>query len=658
MEFTMFEKSESSVRRTSKRQLERSLSRKDISMRFAGGIVALFALICILLITGCGGTTEPTVTFAVEANTDYPPVSEPLTWYPDADGDGYVDLFTPILASEQPDGYFPCSDETCADCDDSDPDVYDTCEEYTCQETSWYLDADGDGYVDPLTSITACDQPAGYLPCLTTNCEDCDDSNPDVHDTCGGAVEETCQATTWYPDADGDGFGDPANSIDECEQPVGYVAAGTDCDDNDPVVGEECFQSISDGNDYDLDRDGILDSLETYLMNEFAPIVWLYSTDPYRPASVEWLFQRDDAALVDGARNILFKPIEDGANLLGFENYGADLLIDMIETPGPNSIYLGDMTSAPYYVTVARDIANRKFAINYWFFYTYNGCGYDGAGVKYCNWTHEGDWEHITLFVEQKPDETYGGLLVNFYYHGIQASYSWKDVHKGVDNEANRVLAFSALYTHATYYQWGKHDTCVKKDALGTCWVKRRDYTNNGFAWDPLKGIITDNAGAIAYQMDLPQGGIINVGQRPLTYSRDYFDPSMGAPMPSMEWILFEGRWGADGNDPPGPGTPDFQWYKDQPGNPPAVWKAPDQQAETGVPTTFDLGRIIFFGAAPISIQVDWGDGSTSNLLSGSSASNIQSEHTYTAPGDYFVEVIAVEKGLWGGNVFKVTVSP
>ncbi|MDX9752073.1 MAG: hypothetical protein RBT71_13420, partial [Flavobacteriales bacterium] len=48
---------------------------------------------------------------------------------------------------------------------------------------------------------------------------------------------------TWYADADGDGYGDPATTATACAQPAGHVANGDDCDDTDPAitaVGQAC----------------------------------------------------------------------------------------------------------------------------------------------------------------------------------------------------------------------------------------------------------------------------------------------------------------------------------------------------------------------------------------------------------------------------------
>jgi hypothetical protein len=139
----------------------------------------------------------------------------------------------------------------------------------------------------------------------------------------------------------------------------------------------------------------------------------------------------------------------------------------------------------------------------------------------------------------------------------------------------------------------------------------------------------------------------------------------MGVPMPGQEWILFQGNWGVDGDTPPGPGTPAFVWFDDRPVNPPAVWKVPDQVASVGVPTTFEIGKVLFYQSPwpeVMTIEIDWGDGIITEydgplpcLLCNK---DLTEEHTYTAPGDYLVNVTVIGDDLWGGNVFKVTVSP
>jgi hypothetical protein len=60
-----------------------------------------------------------------------------------------------------------------------------------CEETQWYLDADGDGRGDPLATTIACDPPPGYVP-FGDDCDDGDASRSPAADEICDAVDTDC----------------------------------------------------------------------------------------------------------------------------------------------------------------------------------------------------------------------------------------------------------------------------------------------------------------------------------------------------------------------------------------------------------------------------------------------------------------------------------
>ncbi|MEP7111369.1 MAG: choice-of-anchor tandem repeat GloVer-containing protein [Ferruginibacter sp.] len=107
-----------------------------------------------------------------------------------------------------------------------------------CAKTTFYRDADGDGYGNPNISIKACIQPKGYV----TNKADCDDYNKTIHGP-----------TTYYRDVDGDGFGNPNAPNCACKPIplVGYVTNKTDCDDyNKTIHGPTTYYRDADGDGF------------------------------------------------------------------------------------------------------------------------------------------------------------------------------------------------------------------------------------------------------------------------------------------------------------------------------------------------------------------------------------------------------------------------
>ena len=245
--------------------------------------------------------------------------SDATIWYTDADGDGYGDPASEVVACEAPEGavasgddcddadaaYHPGADESdCSDahdynCDgsvayaDNDADGYAACEE--CDDadatqypgaievcngedddcnglsddgavdaTIWYADTDGDSFGDVTSTTTACDAPTGSVA-DSTDCDDDDGAvNPaateacnSIDDDCDGDVDEAGATgeTAWYDDGDSDGFG-AGTATTSCDAPAGSVANNTDCDDIDALVNRDATEAC---NGYDDNCDGTID---------------------------------------------------------------------------------------------------------------------------------------------------------------------------------------------------------------------------------------------------------------------------------------------------------------------------------------------------------------------------------------------------------------
>jgi len=209
------------------------------------------------------------------------------TWYLDYDGDGYGAESWPLASCDQPSGYVDNAD----DCDDTEASAYpggvEVCdgadndcngevdEDSALDASVWYRDFDGDGFGDADSPTEACDVPSGYV----NDDEDCDDTNDEVNpdateicdeidndcdgdtDDADGTVTET---STWYADADGDGYGNALYTTEACDNPAGHSFSNEDCDDTNsdanPGATEVWYDGVDgdcdEANDYDADGDG------------------------------------------------------------------------------------------------------------------------------------------------------------------------------------------------------------------------------------------------------------------------------------------------------------------------------------------------------------------------------------------------------------------
>ena len=186
----------------------------------------------------------------------------------DADGDGHT-------ASS-------CGGD---DCDDNDamrfPGRTEVCDSTNHDEdcdtnTFGFRDNDGDGFA----STTCCNLMPGADGGTTPFCgTDCNDNNPNVHpgqaeacnnidDNCNDQIDDNVTSQNFYPDCDGDGFGDPAGTpVMSCSAPstaptctspatgATWVANSTDCDDHNTIRHPGAPEVCDPGTDVDEDCD-------------------------------------------------------------------------------------------------------------------------------------------------------------------------------------------------------------------------------------------------------------------------------------------------------------------------------------------------------------------------------------------------------------------
>ncbi|MFT6706851.1 MAG: cephalosporin-C deacetylase-like acetyl esterase [Flavobacteriales bacterium] len=184
------------------------------------------------------------------------------------------------ITDEDNDGYTNVE----GDCDDTDPAINpgateicdgidNNCDGITDVDapggSAWYADIDMDGFGDANNSMISCLQPLGFIADDT----DCDDNNVNVNpdaieicdgldNNCNGIIDDNVVYTDYYPDADGDGYGDAnADPTSYCVAPPDSVINNLDCDDSLPMVNpgmdEICEDGLDNNCNGEIDEDNI-----------------------------------------------------------------------------------------------------------------------------------------------------------------------------------------------------------------------------------------------------------------------------------------------------------------------------------------------------------------------------------------------------------------
>jgi hypothetical protein len=139
-----------------------------------------------------------------------------------------------------------------------------------------FVDTDLDGIEDPLDNCPNTPNP---------DQTDADgDGIGDVCDNCPNLSNTNQEIPVWFLDFDGDGYGDPANSVAACEQPPGYIDNDQDCNDSNNTVypgAPGTFEGIDNNCNgtielpesncpYDFNNDGVINTADlTALLGVF-----------------------------------------------------------------------------------------------------------------------------------------------------------------------------------------------------------------------------------------------------------------------------------------------------------------------------------------------------------------------------------------------------
>jgi parallel beta-helix repeat protein len=312
----------------------------------------------------------------------------------------------------------------------------------------------------------------------------------------------------------------------------------------------------------DIDADGIQDATETSLLNTYAPVVILHSSEGSLPANVDWYLQRTRMRFHHGGGcpdcAVQYTPDQSDLNSYlhrkrhslfhippcdhygGYQRSWADydpnqcFFVQMIN----DSDHGGTSTASDWLIyghVYPRALGG--LIVQYWFFYPYN----DGMLTQ----NHEGDWETVSVELDGPigGEYTISGLV--YYRHGDPEALAPHEVDWFSDTHP---VVYTGRGSHASYEstarcQW--YMIGFREWGCAACEVTE-ECSNAWFTW---------SGGRPAGSPGLQGGGVVNVGERV---------PDQWTFVNGQQFIYYSGRWGELGNpiggDPfSGPRGPAYQ---------------------------------------------------------------------------------------------------
>jgi hypothetical protein len=249
----------------------------------------------------------------------------------------------------------------------------------------------------------------------------------------------------------------------------------------------------------------------------FAPELRLHPDDKYRPTSVAWYLDRVqmrrhrphdfDVQILDaGTVNIdsLISQSDAGQHS-GRGNSRTNFFLEIVvQTEATRRGRLDVAECYVHFRPAPGGIAG--FDIQYWFFYAYNGDITVGADPE-----HEGDWEHVTVRVNDSLL-----WIESVFYASHATESSWKS-RPFPYTASGHPIAYSAYHSHANYWRTGKHSR-----SWHHVWVPDDHTADGGPVWH------TWNSLRVIGRHD--------------------------EPMKRQQWIKYTGHWGQIAT----PGAPEF----------------------------------------------------------------------------------------------------
>ena len=261
-----------------------------------------------------------------------------------------------------------------------------------------------------------------------------------------------------------------------------------------------------------------IDKINNYV-KKWAPMIYLHPDERYMPATVDWYLQNVELSS-DGSGSYSGPPV-DVTNL----PTASPAAYLKVRSNNTGSVYPGQLsahTPVPAYAAFRKSKdGSGAYEIDYWFFYAFNGPAYicvegdchEAPPVG----THQGDWEHITVRINED------GSLIAVYY----AQHSWGEwlLADNVPKTGSRqIIGYSAINTHATYPHLYTQPIPIATRSELIAKGGVFDRVGHGFAWDTSQ----------ADQHQLISVDVPGVSFTPTGSIKD--------------WVDFPGTWGEPGD--------------------------------------------------------------------------------------------------------------